>query len=106
MRVLLDENLPVGLAHHLVGHDATTVAALGWAGVTNGELLRRVSGHFEAFLTMDRNLAQQQPLGSLPFGVVLLSARSNRLVDLQPLVPELLGALGTLQPGSLVRVGA
>lgn len=106
MRVLLDENLPVGLIHHLVGHDATTVAALGWAGVTNGELLRRASGRFEAFLTMDRNLTQQQPLSSLSFGVVLLSAPSNRLVELQPLVPEVLDALGTLQPGSLVRVGA
>jgi hypothetical protein len=106
VRVLLDENLPVGLAHLLVGHDAATVAGLGWAGVTNGELLRRVSGRFDAFLTMDRNLAQQQPLGSLSFGVVLLSARSNRLLDLQPLVPDVLIALDKLEPGSLGRVGA
>jgi uncharacterized protein DUF5615 len=106
VRVLLDENLPVGLVHHLVGHDATTVSALGWAGVTNGELLRRVSGHFDAFLTMDRNLARQQALSSLSFGVVLLSARSNRLADLQPLVPEVLRALSALQPGSSLQVGA
>jgi predicted nuclease of predicted toxin-antitoxin system len=106
VRVLLDENLPVGLVHHLVGHDATTVAALGWAGITNGELLSRASSRFDAFLTMDRNLGQQQALRSLSFGVVLLSARSNRLVDLQPLVPQLLRALGALRPGSLERVGA
>lgn len=93
MRVLLDENLPVGLALHLVGHDASTVSGVGWAGVTNGELLRRVSGRFDAFVTMDRNLAQQQPIGSLSFGVVLLSALSNRLLDLQPLVPDVLIAL-------------
>jgi hypothetical protein len=106
VRVLLDENLPVGLVHHLVGHEAMTVAALGWAGVTNGELLRRASGRFDAFLTMDRNLASQQRLGSLSFGIVLLAAQSNRLTDLESLVPEVLHALDTLQPGTVVRVGA
>jgi len=106
VRVLLDENLPVGLAQHLVDHEATTVVALGWAGITNGELLRRASGHFEAFLTMDRNLANQQVHASLSFGVVLIGARSNRLGDLQSCVPEILRVLKTLQPGTLVRVGA
>jgi hypothetical protein len=106
VRVLLDENLPVGLVQQLGGHEATTVAALGWAGITNGELLRRASGRFDAFLTMDRNLVNQLHLGSLPFGVVLLAAQSNRLIDLQPLVPEVLRMLDALKPGTLVRVGA
>jgi hypothetical protein len=72
--VLLDENLPADLVLQLVGHDATTVASLGWAGVTNRELLARTSGRFDAFLTMDRNLARQRVSSSLTFGIVLLSA--------------------------------
>jgi hypothetical protein len=44
VRVLLDENVPVGLAPDLVGHEVQTVSGLGWAGVTNSELLRRASG--------------------------------------------------------------
>ncbi len=38
--------------------------------------------------------------------VVLLRAQSNRMVDLRPLIPELLGALADLKPGQIVRVGA
>ena len=106
MRILLDENLPAERVHQRVGHVAITVAGLGWAGVTNGELLKRASGRFDAFLTMDRNLARQQVTAELSFGVVLLSARSNRLSDLEPLVPQVLQVLRSLRPGVLEQVGA
>ena len=43
MKVLLDENLPHDLRKLLPGHDVFTVAYLGWAGVKNGELLRRAA---------------------------------------------------------------
>ena len=53
------------------------------------------------FVTVDRNLAFQQPIDSLPFAVVVLRAKSNRLSDLRPLVPSLLNALSTLLPGEM-----
>lgn len=53
------------------------------------------------FVTVDRNLAFQQPIDSLPFAVVVLRAKSNRLSDLRPLVPFLLNALSTLLPGEV-----
>ena len=68
MRVLLDENIPVDLAGLLGGHDAQTVSGLGWDGVKNGELLRRMQGTFDALVTMDRNLPHQQNLAVQPFG--------------------------------------
>ena len=71
MRVLLDENLPHDLTEALVGLEVVTVQDVGWAGVKNGELLRRASGQVDAFVTMDRNLRHQQNLAVLPFGVVL-----------------------------------
>ena len=71
MRVLLDENLPLDLASELLGHDVQTVVGLGWEGVKNGELLHRAAGHFDALITMDRNLEFQQPLAQQPFGVVV-----------------------------------
>jgi len=58
----------------------------------NGELLRRASGQVEAFVTMDRKLEREQNLALLPFGVVLIVARSNRVQDLLPLVPAILVA--------------
>ena len=59
----------------------------------------------DAFLTIDGNLAYQQNMTGLLFGVVVLSARTNRLEDLLPLVPGILAALGALLPGHVVRVG-
>lgn len=106
MRVLLDENLPHDLIAALVGHEVVSVQGLGWAGVQNGELLRRASGRVDAFITMDRKLERQQDLGGLPFGVVLVVARSNRVQDLLPLVGDILAALGRAQPGKLEQVGA
>ena len=106
MRVLLDENLPHDLIEPLSKHDVSTVQGMGWAGVENGELLRRAGGHIEAFVTMDRKLQHEQTLSVLPFGVVLVVARSNRVQDLVPLVPAILAALDRIQAGRLEQVGA
>lgn len=106
MRVLLDENLPVDLAAELPGHDVQTVVGLGWEGVKNGELLDRTAGHFDVLVTMDRNLEFQQTLSRQPFGVVVVSAASYRMLHLRPLVSAILAALHGLRPGELRRVGA
>ena len=106
MRVLLDENLPHDLGSLLPGHEVSTVQGVGWAGVKNGELLRRASGLFDVFLTMDRQLERQQKLGDLPFGVVVIQAKSNRIQDLQPLVADILTALESVKAGKIQHVGA
>ena len=106
MRVLLDENVPVDLATLLRGQEVQTISGLGWQGLRNGELLQRTPDRVEALVTMDRNIEHQQALANQTFGVVLLRAQSNRMVDLRPLIPQLLGALADLKPGQIVRVGA
>ncbi len=106
MRVLLDEQLPVELATELTGHEVQTVTGIGWQGLTNGEVLRQARIQFEAFVTMDRTLEFQQNLSAAGFGVVLIRARSNRMRDLRPLVPEILRALDGIKAGELRRVGA
>lgn len=55
MRIILDECLPKRLAREIPGHDVTTVPAAGWSGIVNGELLRRISGNYDAFITIDGN---------------------------------------------------
>jgi len=69
-------------------------------------LLREAQGRIDAFLTMDANLEYQQHLTGMPFGVVVLHARSNRLADLRPVVPRLLAALENLSPGDVRHIGA
>lgn len=106
MRVLLDEQLPRHLARELTGHSVATVQQQGWAGVKNGELLRRAAADgFGIFITADQNLQFQQNLAKSRLGVVVLVAPSNALEDLLPLVPDILAAIGTTRPGEVVRVG-
>ncbi len=90
----------------LIGHAVETVAGRGWAGVRNGELLKRASGEFDVFLTMDRRLPEQERIAQLPFGVILLVAPSNRLLHLRSLVPEVLRIMLSVKAGSLHTAGA
>ena len=106
MRVLLDESLPHDLAAELRNHDVQTVVGTGWAGLQNGELLRRAPGRFDVFVTIDQNIPFQQNVAALKVGVVVIRAASSRMADLLPLIPALLAALDGIRPGELRRVGA
>ncbi|HXQ20406.1 MAG TPA: hypothetical protein VN812_01945 [Candidatus Acidoferrales bacterium] len=74
---------------------------MGWGNLDNGDLLDAMKGIFDALVTVDKRLPQQQRIKDRPFGVVVLRARSNRLSDLLPLVPDLLAALSTLDAGAV-----
>lgn len=93
MRVLLDESVPRGLAAAIIGHDVTTVVDLGWAGTRNGDLLRLAAVEFDVFVTVDKNLPQQQDLGRYAIAVIVLDTRTNRLEDVSQLIPQLLDIL-------------
>jgi len=77
---------------------------MGWAGLKNGMLLRRIEGAFDAFMTIDSNLTAQQRLNDRTFGIIILQARSNRFEELAPLAPFILAALDNLEPGAVVHV--
>ena len=106
MRILLDENFPIGFAKLLPGHNIATVHGLGWSGIKNGELLRRACYVCEVFVTLDRNLEFQQNIKVLPFGVVVVRTRSSRVVDLIPYISSILEAAGRVVPGQVERVSA
>lgn len=80
MRVLLDEQLPRQLVPELTGHEVRTVQQQGWAGLTNGELLRRAADEgLEVLLTADQNLEFQQNLARSRLGIIILVARVTPL---------------------------
>lgn len=74
-------------------HHVRTARQMGWADLDNGELLVRVSQHFEVFLTTDKNLRYQQNLDQLPVSVLELNTIKTRLKDLAELGPSLPEAL-------------
>jgi hypothetical protein len=106
MRILLDENFPVDFAKLLVGHEVATVYSLGWSGIKNGELLRRAHSVCDVFVTLDRNLEFQQNLKVLPFGIVVVSAHSNRVAELAPHIASILAAASRVAPGQVEKAGA
>ena len=105
MRIFLDECIDWRLSRDLRQHDVKTARQMGWASIKNGELLALVSGAFDVFVTVDRNLAFQQNIPALTIAVVVPRAKSNRLVDLKALVPSLSGVLASAKPGEVTFVG-
>lgn len=89
----------------LIGHEVQSVQEMGWSALKNGELPALAAGRFDLFLTADQNLRYQQNLSTLPLAVVVLIARSNRLQDLRPLLPELEASLSKLAACTLVEIG-
>ena len=104
MKVLLDECVDWRLARDIVGHDVKTARQMGWTTIKNGELLALAAAEFEVFVTVDRNLSFQQNLISYQIAVIVLAAKTNRLVDLRPLVPKLLVAIRSARPGNVEYV--
>ena len=104
MRILLDENLDWRLGRDLPGHKVESVPRIGWAGITNGELLTRAASRFDVLLTMDAGFVDQLNPANYDLAVVVLRAHSNRLADTSPLMPNVLIALETIQPGTVTEI--
>lgn len=106
MRILLDECMPRKLKGHFEGHTVHTVPEVGWASKRNSELLSLAAGRFEVLVTVDRTFTHQRILSRSGIAVILLAARSNRLADLLPLMPQVNSRLANVQLGQVVRIGA
>jgi len=106
MKILIDENLPRKLAAYLTGHQCRTVAECGWAGKNNGELLSLAERLFDVLLTLDKSLPDQQDISPHRIAILIVRARSNRIADLLPCIPDCLATLGRIQPGAVIRVGS
>ena len=105
MRVLLDENLPHQLRELFENNiEVVTVRHRGWQGKENGELLRIAANEFDAFITMDQGIPNQQNLSEIKIGIMVLKAESNRFEDLAPLISKINAVLKHLKNGQVVHV--
>lgn len=88
MRILLDENLPLKLkADFGEGFEVKTVRDMEWLGTKNGKLLKLIEENkFDIFVTIDKNLKNQQNLNTYQFSIFLLLAKDNRRNTLQTLI--------------------
>jgi len=105
MRILIDEGLDWRLCRALAEHHCVLVRQMKWTGLTNGMLLQKAQHEFDVFLTGDTNLSFQQNLTNFKLAVIILEARSTRLIDTAKLMPTVSKILTSLQEGQVVRVG-
>ena len=101
MRVLLDGCVPSRLADELQDHEVNTAPEMGWADLDDGPLLDAMAERFDVLITVDKSLPKQQRIDNRPLAVVVLRAKTNRLVDLLPLAPKLRAVLENARPGQV-----
>lgn len=104
MKLLLDESVNNRLRHHFPGHDARTAEYMGWKGRVNGELLALARNEFDALVTRDQKMTEEQNITTRDVAIFVLYARSNGLNDLVPLVPQVLERLPTVKRGEVIPI--
>jgi hypothetical protein len=65
---------------------------------------RAENAGFEIFVTMDKRLEYEQNLAGRSIAILILRAKSNRLADLLPLVPDLLRTMRIVRRGEIHRI--
>jgi hypothetical protein len=91
MRILLDENMPAKVSYDFgEEHEVRTVKDMKWLGKKNGELLGLAAFNgFDLFITLDKNLKNQQNLDKVSLRVIVLLAKNNKPETIQPFVDRL-----------------
>ena len=107
-KVLLDECLPKKLKYRIEELDINffvkTTPEMGWASLSNGQLLSVAEVEFDVFVTSDKNLSFQQFIPTSSIQVVLLKAKTNTYEDLVTLVEKLSSVIKDHEPGIFLEI--
>ena len=58
------------------------------------------------FVTVDKAIEREHQLSTFQLGFVVVHARSNRMIDFEPLLLSLMSAVDAVGPGQVVHVSA
>src|SRR3954451_20753947 len=102
-RILFDQNCPRKLRPLLVRHEITTAAAMGWATVQKGDLLRVAEdAGFAVLITADQSMRHQQNLKRRKIALVVLP--TNYWPVVRENATRIAGAVGQVRAGDYVEV--
>ena len=105
MKLLIDECVDERLRLAFPGHECQTARFANLAGLKNGRLLEAAEAMgFDVLITVDQNIPDQQNLSQRKIAVVILCGRTNRLRDLELLVPAAIFAARSIKAGDVIRV--
>jgi len=105
MKILIDECVDERLRLLFPDHDCQTARFANLAGLKNGDLLDSAeSAGFDVLITVDQNIPDQQNLSGRKLAILILCGATNRLHDLEPLVPVVISELVSLGHGQVLRI--
>ena len=105
MRRLIDKCIDERLRLLFPGYDCQTARFAKLAGVKNGRLLDDAeAAGFDILITVDQNIPDQQNLTRRRISLLILCGPTNRLHDLEPLVPIAISALRSIGHSEVVRI--
>lgn len=89
MRILFDNNVPVGVRDFLTRHEVRTLVEMNWPPqLENGELLKAAeAAGFDVLVTSDQNIRYQQNLARRRLALVVLGS------NIWPIVCKHAGAI-------------
>ena len=97
MRLLFDNGTPAPLRRHFGDHAIHTAAQLGWATLSNGELLDRAeAAGYEVLITTDQNMSDRG------IGIVVLMDSRWPYVRLR--TADIRAAINAVKPGETREV--
>ena len=102
MKILFDHGTPAPLRRQLAGHEIATAYEMGWAKLSNGDLLAAAEKAFDVFVTTDQNLRYQQNLGDRRLAILVLPTTS--WPEIQKHTNQIIARLAALQPGDFVEL--
>ncbi|MCX6628011.1 MAG: hypothetical protein NTW28_10330 [Candidatus Solibacter sp.] len=105
MRLLIDECVDERLRLSFPDHECQTARFANLAGLKNGRLLEAAEAvGFDILITVDQNIPDQQNFAGRSISVLILCGPTNRLRDLELLVPAAVSALHSIGRGEVVRI--
>ena len=106
LNVLFDGGVPRPLRKLLQPHRITTTQELGWEQLKNGALLQTAEADFDVLISTDSNIKYQQALPDYDIALIVLRAFRISIKYFEPLVPQILRTLETIEPGQAVYIYA
>ncbi|MGH9755452.1 MAG: DUF5615 family PIN-like protein [Blastocatellia bacterium] len=104
--ILFDNGVPRPLRRRLQPHRIVTTQELGWEQLKNGELLRTAEADFDVLITTDSNIKYQQSLPARDIALIVLRAFRISMKYYEPLLPQILETLETIESGQAIYIYA
>jgi hypothetical protein len=102
MKILFDHGTPVPLRRIFPAHEVATAYEMGWATLSNGDLLAAAEKAFDVFITTDQNLRYQQNLNGRRLAILVLLTTSWPAI--QKHKDKVAKAVNSLEPGGFMEL--